>query len=183
MNTPERTLKYPVTLRVLHWLMVALIIAMIAIGYYMTGLDREDPLRGQLFGLHFSLGVTLFALAVIRLLVRLASPTPALPAALGGWELTLAKISHPLMYVLMLAIPVFGYIVVSTVSSRDGIEIFGLFSLPKLIGENRTLHEIAEVLHVWSAWLLAGVIVLHIAGALKHRFMDRPEADVLARMT
>ena len=83
--------RYGLVSRLLHWLMALLILTMIGLGAYMTDIDKQDPLRAQLFTLHKEIGVTILALAVIRILWILASRPPVLPAVLQRWEVILAK--------------------------------------------------------------------------------------------
>ena len=181
-DNPVPAEKYSAFHRLLHWLMALIIVGMIVIGWYMSELPREDPLRGQLYGLHFSFGVTLFALAVLRLLTRAVGHVPPPLPALAGWEVTVSRVNYFLMYLLMLAVPVLGYLTVSTVPDSQGVSVFGLFSLPPLTGPDKELHETFETLHGYGAWTLATLIALHVLGALKHRYLDGPEADVLPRM-
>jgi len=161
--------------------MALMILAMIGIGAYMTDLAKEDPLRAQLFSMHKSVGVTLLGLAVIRILWILVSRPPAMPAALQRWEVVLAKSTVGLLYLLMLATPIVGYLVTST--GGKPINYFGLFELPLLTGENHDLHEALEEVHEVLAFTILALVILHVLGAFKHRFIDKdPNADVLKRM-
>jgi len=177
-NSAER---YGAVSRLLHWLMALLILAMIGIGAYMTDLDKEDPLRAQLFTLHKEIGVTILALAVIRILWILVSRPPVMPATLQRWEVVLAKSTVGLLYLLMLATPIAGYLLTNT--GGKPISYFGLFDLPSLMAKNHDLHETLEEVHQFLAFSILALVGLHFAGALKHRFLDKdPEADVLKRM-
>jgi cytochrome b561 len=161
--------------------MALLILAMIGIGAYMTDLDKEDPLRTQLYTMHKEIGVTILALALLRILWILASRPPVLPAALQRWEVILAKSTTGLLYLLMLATPIAGFLM--TNASGKPVSYFGLFDLPLLIGENHDLHETLEEVHIFLAFTILALVGLHAVGALKHRFIDKdPEADVLKRM-
>jgi cytochrome b561 len=174
--------RYGLVSRLLHWLMALLILAMIGIGAYMTDLDKEDPLRAQLYTMHKEIGVTILVLAVLRILWILASRPPVLPAALQRWEIILAKSTTGLLYLLMLATPIVGFLM--TNASGKPVSYFGLFDLPLLIGENHDLHEILEEVHGFLAFTMLALVGLHALGAIKHRFIDKdPEADVLKRMT
>jgi cytochrome b561 len=177
-NSAER---YGLVSRLLHWLMALLILTMIGVGAYMSDLDKEDPLRAQLYTLHKEIGVTLLALAVIRILWILASRPPVLPAALQRWEVILAKSTTGLLYLLMLATPIAGYLMTNT--GGKPISYFGLYDLPVLMGENHDLHEFLEEVHAFLAFSILALVGLHVAGAIKHRLIDKdPEADVLKRM-
>ncbi len=173
--------RYGLVSRLLHWLMALLILAMIGVGAYMADLDKENPLRAQLYTLHKETGVTILVLAVLRILWILASRPPVLPAVLQRWEVILARMTTSLLYFLMLATPIAGFLM--TNATGKPVSYFGLFDLPLLIGENHDLHEILEDVHGFLAFTVLTLACLHAAGALKHRFIDKdPEADVLKRM-
>lgn len=173
--------RYGLVSRFLHWVMALLILAMIGLGAYMADLDKEDPLRAQLFSLHKEIGVTILALAVVRILWALAARQPVMPAVLQRWEVILAKSTVGLLYLLMLATPIAGYLMTNTAGKP--ISYFGLFDMPALMGENHDLHETLEEVHEFLAFSILTLVGLHVAGALKHRFIDKnPEADVLKRM-
>jgi cytochrome b561 len=173
--------QYGLVSRFLHWVMALLLLAMIGVGIYMTDLAKEDPLRAQLYSMHKAVGVTLLGLAVIRILWILVSRPPVMPAVLQRWEVVLAKSTVGLLYLLMLATPIAGYLMTNT--GGKPISYFGLFELPVLMGENHDLHEALEEVHELLAFTLLGLVGLHFVGALKHRFIDKdPNADVLKRM-
>jgi cytochrome b561 len=172
---------YGLVSRFLHWAMALLILAMIGVGAYMTDLAKEDPLRAQLYSMHKAVGVTLLGLAVIRILWILVSRPPVMPDALQRWEVVLAKSTVGLLYLLMLATPIAGYLMTNT--GGKPISYFGLFELPALMGENHDLHEVLEEVHEILAFTILALVGLHVIGALKHRFFDKdPNADVLKRM-
>ncbi len=178
INSAER---YGVVSRFLHWAMALLILAMIGVGAYMTDLAKEDPLRAQLYSMHKAVGVTILGLAVIRILWILVSRPPVMPDALQRWEVVLAKSTVGLLYLLMLATPIVGYLMTNT--GGKPISYFGLLELPVLMGENHDLHEVLEEAHEFLAFTILALVSLHVAGALKHRFIDKdPDADVLKRM-
>jgi cytochrome b561 len=178
MNSADR---YGSISRVLHWIMALAILAMIGIGAYMGDLAKEDPLRAQLYAMHKAVGVTLLGLAIIRIVWILVSRPPPMPAALQRWEVVLARSTTGLLYLLMLATPIVGYLM----SNAGGkpISYFGLFELPALTGKNHDLHEALEEVHEFLAFTILALVCIHVAGALKHRFLDKaPDADVLKRM-
>lgn len=172
---------YGLISKLLHWLIALMILTLIAVGIYMTGLDKEDPTRGQIYSLHKAFGVTVLGLAVLRILwVRLSQP-PELPAGLQDWEKTLSKLVKGLMYLLMLAVPLAGYLLSN--SAGKPVSYFGLFELPAVVGKNSDWAEVFGEVHEIFAFVLLGLVGLHLAGALKHRFLDkRPDVDVLKRM-
>ena len=173
--------RYGLVSRFLHWAMALLILAMIGVGAYMTDLAREDPMRAQLYSLHKAVGVTLLGLALIRILWMLVSRPPVMPAALQRWEVVLARSTVGLLYLLMVATPIAGYLMTNT--GGKPISYFGLFELPPLMEKNHDLHEALEEVHEILAFTILALVILHVAGAFKHRFIDKdPNADVLKRM-
>ena len=170
--------KYPVLIRLLHWLMAICILGLIASGWYMAGLDQNAPNKHDLYPWHKSFGVLMLIAIVLRVVVRLISSIPTLPQSLPGYEKKLAHLAHGLLYLLMFLVPVSGYLM----SAMGGHDIF-LFQIqmPDL-ADNKELAGIMHEIHEVAPYVLLGVIVLHVLGALKHRFMGPPEHDVLKRM-
>src|SRR5689334_24520793 len=129
-------MKYPLVMRVLHWLIALLIVGQIAMGLIMTRLDDAVPAKyQQLYPLHKSFGLLALLLIAIRLVVRFRHVLPALPNGLAVWEKYGAKIGHAALYVLMFAVPVFGYCMSSTYTQSDGVNFFGAM-LPELLPKN-----------------------------------------------
>ncbi|NVK21266.1 MAG: cytochrome b [Kangiellaceae bacterium] len=173
-------MKYSLTMRILHWLMAIMILGLIAVGWYMQGIPDEDPNKYNLYPWHKSFGVTLLVLVIIRFFVRLFSDVPAPPKALAGWEKTLSKITHVVLYLLMLLVPLSGLMMSDY--AGFGVAWFGI-ELPEFLADNEqravTLHSIHSII----PYVLLGLVILHLAGAIKHRFFDKnSETDVLKRM-
>lgn len=171
--------KYPVLMRLIHWLMALGIIGLIASGWYMAGLDKSVSYKYDIYFWHKSFGtLALFAIA-LRIVVRLASTVPALPEAMSGHEKKLAHLAHFLLYALMIAVPLSGFLM-----SDFGGHPVPLFNWATfgLLEDNKELAGTLWEVHTTIPYVLLGVIVLHILGALKHRFFDKPENDVLKRM-
>ena len=171
--------KYPVSMRLMHWLMAICLLGMIASGWYMTGLDGDAPNKYDLYPWHKSFGVLLLGLIVLRVIVRLMSALPELPHTIAGHERLLAKTAHFLLYVLMLMVPLSGFIM-SDIGGHD-IYFFGI-PLPDLLDTHKPTAGTFHTIHTYIGYVLLGVVVVHIAGALKHRLMDSPENDVLKKM-
>jgi cytochrome b561 len=172
--------KYAAPLRLLHWVMAAAILASLATGWVME--DASEAGRGALAlqATHHSLGVLLLAMLMVRIATRLATGVPALPETLSEIERRAAKAAHWLLYALMALVPLSGYLLAAT--SEAGASAFGL-ALPSPIGGGEALHETFEEIHETLANLLIALVALHVAAALKHRFLDGKESGVLARMT
>ncbi|MEO5597530.1 MAG: cytochrome b/b6 domain-containing protein [Novosphingobium sp.] len=174
--------RYPLPMRLLHWLRAALILGLLGLGLYMTSLPDADPAKhGQLYPLHKGFGMIALAVVVTALLTRARSVIPAEVEAIAQWERALATFVHRGLMVLSVAVPVFGYCMSSSYS-HGGVPFFGL-DLPRLVPVNDAVSDLFTTLHNGAAWTLLGFAVLHILGALKHRVIDsNPAADVLGRM-
>ena len=167
--------------RILHWGLALIVIGMWLVGQYMTGLpDTALQQKFELYQLHKSFGVIVFALALLRLSWRLANPVPAFPPAMPRLERVAARASHALFYVFLLAMPIAGFL--TAASSPLGIPtvVFGLVPLPHPIGPDARLEAVFKWVHSTAAIGLAVLLAVHVAAALKHQFLDRD--DVLRRM-
>ncbi len=187
-----RQKRYATVAIILHWLMAVLIIWQIWIGIWMSG-AIDDPASQaaayEAFQFHKSLGLTLLVLAVLRLLWRVTHGFPELPRDIPAWQRVAARISHYLLYAFILAIPLTGWLYVSTGWNSDtGTAFavptvwFGLFEWPHIpgVGGNGPLADFAVEAHELLAWSLIALLVVHVAAALKHHFADRD--DVLWSM-
>ncbi len=170
---------YHWSLRTLHWLMALVILGLIAAGWWMTGLEDGHPQRGLLYGLHKSFGVIALGLLAMRILLRFVTPVPPLPSTLPSTEKWAAHAGHLLLYLGMLAVPVSGMIM--SMAGGYGVKVFGV-PLPNILPEDKAMAGLAHELHEILPYVLLGIIVLHMTGALKHRLADKPEHDVLHRM-
>jgi cytochrome b561 len=175
-------LKQPRAVRVMHWITAALILAMLASGYLMVRLDEANPLKYEvLYVLHQSIGILTFAVVNLRLLVRLRAKLLPPPASLALKLRRAASAVYAVLYVLMLAVPLAGLVMSATYPQGQGIVFFGL-TLPSFLAPNEATYDIARTLHWVLGYAFGGLIVLHLGAAIKHRFFDLPEHDVLRRM-
>ena len=161
----------------LHWLIVALVITQVTLASLAD--DLPPGMRKlTLLARHKSFGITILALAILRLAWRRMNPTPELPPALKPYERRLARFTHAMLYLLLFAMPLSGW----TMSSARGFPVswFGLVQLPDLVPKNKALYETLLTTHHTLAWVLGGVVTLHVVAALKHHFVLRD--DVLRRM-
>lgn len=174
--TPSPRHRYDLLSIALHWLMALAIIGLLGVGLYMVSLPFSLS-RLKLYNWHKWAGMTVLALAALRLLWCLLRPAP--PAAPGPrWQQLSAHAVHGLLYLLFFALPLAGW----TYSSAAGFPIvwFGLLPLPDLVSPDPALAETLKATHRWLAYGLAAVVAAHIAAALKHQFIDGDR--LLARM-
>lgn len=161
----------------LHWLIALLVFAGWGLGVYMHELPIS-PEKLRLYSWHKWIGVTVFLFTVARAAWLAGHAAPALPAVMPAWQASAARVSHALLYVLTLLLPLSGWLM----SSAKGVQTvyFGLLPLPDLVAKDWPLGELFEDAHKLLAFTLAGLVAVHVTAALKHYFVDRD--DVLARM-
>ncbi|MBQ0132808.1 MAG: cytochrome b, partial [Comamonas sp.] len=158
----------------LHWLQAVGLIALLVFGWYMAGLPFS-PAKLKFFNWHKWAGVALLLVSVLRLLWRFTHRPPALPQAMANamprWQHAAHHGVHLLLYVLFFAVPLLGW----AYSSAAGFPVvwFGVLPLPDLVAPNPALADALKPLHMIAAYTLAGLIVLHVAAALKHQCIDR----------
>jgi cytochrome b561 len=157
--------RYPARTAVLHWLMVIGILFLMAVGWYMVDIPRGTPPRGYWYNLHKSVGLIVFAVAVLFLYWRATLSVPPLPDSIPGWERRSALIAHRLMYVLLVVVPLSGYIEANF--TKWGVDFFG-YKLEPWGPENQRLYWIFNRIHVYSSNIFAGLIGLHVAAAIRH---------------
>lgn len=193
------TTRYTKTAVILHWLIAIAIFSMFALGWFMEGLPKEGAKqmaydvfnfgiytwqladaatpRTFYFNLHKSIGVTILGLIIVRVLWRVTHKPPALLSSYKVWERKLATGVHHLLYLLMIALPVSG--VIMATYSKYGIKWFG-YPLIKGLDNNAARESFKEI-HELIGVVILVMLILHIAGALKHHFVDKD--DTLKRMT
>jgi cytochrome b561 len=163
--------------KLFHWVMALLILAQIALG--LTAVAWHiSPTKLDLFVWHKSTGMLILALLALRLLWRLANRAPALPANMAAWERGAAHASHFLLYALMIALPVTGWVISS--ASNVPFRIFWAIPLPAIVAPDKAVADSFSTVHGWLVTLLALVLVAHIGAALRHHFVRRD--TVLTRM-
>lgn len=163
------TARYTLPAITLHWLLALLIVGTFAVGFYMTGLSFSMT-RLKLYNWHKWAGVLILGLSALRLLWRLTHRPPAAPA-MPRWQQRASGAAHGLLYLLFFAVPLLGW----AYSSAAGfpIVLFGVLPLPDFVAPDRELSELIKPWHGRLAWLLVAVVLLHVAAALKHQFIDR----------
>lgn len=163
--------RYSNTARLIHWTMAILILATIPAGLVMVqpGLDRG--VQNTLFIFHKNVGVLLLLLVFLRVVWRWLRPAPPLPATVPAWQARIAELSHLALYLLMVAVPVAGYVRVK--AGGFPIESLDALGIPSLVPRSDALAEVAKTIH-WGAGLaIAAVICAHVGAALFHGIVKR----------
>ncbi len=174
------TQKYHISSRILHWVMALLILVALALGIYMTDFIAESATnKYTIYDLHKSIGVMILILIFVRVINRFVHPAPELPEGIAKIERIASHFTHIALYILMILVPISGYLMSN--SYGFAVHLFYL-SLPNLIAPNPELGRFFAEAHEILAFTLIAAITLHFIGALKHRFFDKPENDVLGRM-
>jgi cytochrome b561 len=163
-----------------HWLSAVLILILLGLGWLMVHGDLEASTKFDLYQLHKSLGFLGLALLALRLGARLVQASPPAPPAMPPWEHRLAGLAHVAFYLLLLAAALTGWLLVSAAIVAIPTRFFDLIVIPNLVRPDASLSANMAFWHYVVSRLLVGLLVLHIAAALKHHFVDRN--DVLARM-
>jgi cytochrome b561 len=164
----------------LHWLSAVLILALLGLGWYMVHGDLSASTKFDLYQQHKSLGFLSLALLLFRLLARFHRPSPPAPPAMPLTERRLAGAAHIAFYILLLLAAATGWLLVSTATIPIPTRFFDLFVIPNLTGPDTEWFNAASLAHYIVSRLLIGLLILHIAAALKHHFRDRD--NVLTRM-
>lgn len=153
---------------------------MIGFGVYMKDyLPKDAENRFEIYGIHKSLGILALFLIFIRIINRIIKKPPSLPATIPNLDKKLSSLTHFLMYCLMITIPLSGYLM----SNSFGYPVhFFSIQMPTLIGPNLDMAKIFSETHEISAFTLLFVVMLHVAGVVKHLFFDKHKNNLLKRM-
>ncbi|MGF1649702.1 MAG: cytochrome b [Hyphomicrobiaceae bacterium] len=167
-----RPASYPPLLRALHWITVVFVVALFVSGLVMTNRAQAniwDATTNALYSAHKLAGFVLLWLITVRLVVKLASRAPA-PPAIAPWQRFASTAAHVVLYVLLIVVPMLGWL---GVSLFPALTIFGAFDLPALAGPDRELSRQVFDVHKLLAMVLIAVVLLHAGGALMHLFVWR----------
>ena len=178
MSMKNSELRYGGVAMTLHWLIAAGVIANIVLGLTFADMANSDPEKFGLAQTHKSIGLTILVLSVARVLWRLVNPVPPLPAGMSPTLKALARATHFLLYVLILLIPLTGWLLVSSSPLGLPTMFFGWFAWPNLPGfadmtraaKHVWQHDFGAA-HVFLAWSAIVLVPIHIAGALYHQFL------------
>ena len=163
--------------QLLHWTVVLLIAVIAGFGLYMVDLPN-NPQKIRLYALHKSLGLTLLALVALRLAWRAYAGAPHPVTATPRWQERIATLTHGALYVLMVALPLTGWLFNS--AAGYPLQWFGLFNLPHIVARDTDLRDLAKWLHENGFWLLLAMVIAHAAAAFHHHLFQHD--DTLTRM-
>ena len=156
-------------LKALHWLIALMIVALATVGWYMKGLP-PSPSKIQVYALHKSTGITLLALVIARIGVRLWAGRPEdLP--MPRWQRVAADLVHAMLYVVLVAMPLSGWVFNS--AANFPLRWFGLFTVPAIAGPDPAVKAWAATAHLFLFWILLALFLAHVGGALQHHFIDK----------
>jgi cytochrome b561 len=156
--------------------MALMILGLLAVGFYMTS-QKISPDVIKLYMTHKSVGLSVLTLAVLRLLWRISHPAPP-PPAMPRWQHLASQISHGVLYGLMFAMPISGWLMNSATGTP--MKYFGFFKVPPLISRSAEQVEFWKSVHGFLAWSLLALICIHLLAVLKHQLIDRD--GLLSRM-
>jgi cytochrome b561 len=161
--------RYATVAVVLHWLLAALIVCMLVLGFTMVALE-DDPGAERLFGLHQTVGLVIFVLVLARAAWRLTHRPAALPPSVPRWEVIASSVVQWLLYAGMLLLPITGFL--GSSYSRAGITWFGVL-LPRWRAPDHDTAELLFDVHETIVWCLLALVALHALAGLKHALVDR----------
>jgi len=161
-----------------HWVVALMMVGLLAVGFYMSGLEGS-PFKFGLYRWHKSFGIVVLGLAVLRLGWRFYQGVPEGVATHKRWETLLSKMTHVVLYLGIFAMPLSGWLMSS--AGGYGVSVFGMFKMPDLIGENKALGGVFNQVHEILGMVILAAVILHLAGAAKHHFVDQDET--MRRMT
>jgi cytochrome b561 len=169
--------RYHPLAKTLHWITALLVLGLIGVGLWMVGLPISLT-KLLAYAWHKWIGLVVLALTIARLAWRWYAPPPPLPSTVEAWHRRLSPISHSLLLVLLLAMPVSGWLM----SSAGGVTVywFGYLQLPDLVARDQLTFEMLRTLHHKLAWVLIAVLVVHVAAVVHHDVVRRD--GILRRM-
>jgi cytochrome b561 len=163
--------EYGTVQKLLHWLVALLVVGQVGLGVWMQSLDSHDPTLPGLFPIHDGIGVTILALVLVRLALRLILGVPALPRGTPRWADTLSHLNHRLLYLVLILQPVVGYLAKS--AHGHGLSVFGYYSVPPAFPANPVWADWLAQAHETGAEVLIVLVLLHVLGAFYHGVIRR----------
>ncbi len=179
IRTTAGTRRYTRTAQALHWVVALLMFAAIPLAWVMVNMPHDAPSREWIYTLHKSAGITVFVLVAARLAWRAINPAPPLPPTMPKWERAMAFASHWMLYLILIGMPVSGYVLSATTSGKQ-VPFLDLFMLPNL-PKNQAASDAARWVHAAvGQWLVYALIALHLGATAWHVAIRRD--GVLDRM-
>jgi cytochrome b561 len=162
---------YPPVSKLLHWLVAICVLTTAPVAIAM-GRVSPGPLQNNLYNFHKSLGVLILVLMLLRLLNRLSVGAPAPEPGIEPWQRAVSSAVHGMLYLLLLAMPIVGYVANSAMGEAGTpTPFFGLFELPPIVAPNEPLSERLFMLHRWVGYLVIALVLMHVSAALYHYFI------------
>ncbi|MCW8998302.1 MAG: cytochrome b/b6 domain-containing protein, partial [Kangiellaceae bacterium] len=152
------------------------------IGFIMSNTPADAPHKYDLYPLHKAFGFIVLLLLMVRVPTRFRGKIPDPSSTLKDWEVKLSHLVHVLLYLSMLSMTISGFLMNSTYPYVQGLDLFGLITVPDITPKSEFWNGIMHTIHSVSAWTLTSSLVLHLVGVIKHRYLDGPDSDVLKRM-
>lgn len=177
MTVKNTVYGYGSVAKALHWLSFLMIAGLLTVGFIMADM-KPSPDMFKLYNIHKSMGILLLMVVGVRLLWKAVNVVPVLPQGLHKMEKFLAHAGHALLYVLMIAMPLSGWIMSS--AAGFSVSVFGWFTMPDLIAPQPEIKHTMEEVHEFIAWVIIAMVGLHVLAALLHHFYYRN--NVLRRM-
>ncbi|MDX7952393.1 cytochrome b [Lichenihabitans sp. Uapishka_5] len=178
MNPPASAGRYTAVAQVFHWLMAGLMFAVLPLAWVMINMPRTAETREDVYTLHKSVGLTILALAVVRLAWRARHPAPPLPRSLSTWERVSSHVSHWLLYLILFGMPVSGYMI--SAAGGHPVTYFWLFTVPGLPRSDAVVQAGIWLHAVTGQWLVYALIVTHVLATAWHVAVRRD--GILDRM-
>ncbi len=170
--------RYSLVMKILHWGMALAFVGLYAVAYIMQDMNNS-PEKFQLYGLHKSVGITILVLVLIRFFYRIVHGVPAISKNLSPlWNLA-ARLGHYSLYLLMVLMPLSGYLMSS--AGGHSVSYFGFFQVPLLLQKNPALGGFFHESHEILSYVIYGLVTVHVIMALVHHFILKD--DTLTRMT
>ena len=160
--------RYHIVSMVFHWLVAMIMIGLIIAGLIMVDMPKPD--KYVIYGWHKAFGIIVLALVVLRLGWRFYQPGPPLPVTMKIGQVVASKITHFMLYVMMLLMPLAGWVM----SSAGGhpVSVFGV-PIPAIVDKDKELNALAHDIHEYGSWVFIALILLHIGAALYHHFIQK----------
>lgn len=177
MQDASEAKPYSFLSRLIHWTTALIILVLLVVGTYMKGMEFSEQ-KLQIYNMHKSFGLLVLLLVFIRIVWHIITKKPKALETHAKWERVLSHAVHGFLYLLLFALPISGWVMSS--AGDFNIKFFGL-NMPDIVAKDEDLYELAEEIHELFAYVIMGFLALHIAGALKHHFIDRDAT--IARMT